>query len=579
MAMELLAPARGTLVTDKLYPPERDITDEPPRVGVFICHCGINIASVVDVERVVEAARELPFVAHAESNTYTCADNTQQRIKELIEEHRLNRLVVASCTPRTHEALFRETARECGLNPFLVDMANIRDQCSWVHADDPDAATDKAIELVRMTAGRSARLMALTTEELPVIQTALVIGGGPSGMSAAVSLANQGFPVHLVEKSDALGGRLAPGVLRNKLVKNVTDNPLINVYPSSRVSSVKGHVGNFVSEVETPDGVKSLSHGAMIVAIGGREHKPSEYLYSKDPRVLTQRELTTALAEGKVVLPDGATVAMIQCVGSRNEERPFCSRSCCTDAVNNAIAVRQLKPDANVVVLYRDMRTYGANELLYEQARRLGVVFVRYEPENPPQVDGGDKLKLTFVEPELGTTVMLPVDLLALSVGISPAVDGQEISDLAKVPLNADGFFLEAHVKLRPVDFASEGIFLCGTAHAPKTTSENIQQAQAAAGRAATILSKDRMVVGGQVSVVDVRKCVSCLTCMKVCPFGAPEVSTANGKNRVEIQAAKCMGCGSCASECPAKAIQLGHFMDRQVHAAIEALLAGVVEC
>ena len=515
----------------------------------------------------------MPWVVYAENAIYTCADNTQNRIKELIKEHNLNRLIVASCTPRTHEALFRETARECGLNPFLVDMANIRDQCSWVHANNPEAATEKAIDLVRMAVGRSSRLMSLSTEELSVTQSALVIGGGPSGMTTALSLANQGFPVHLVEKADALGGRNRFGKLtaglRDDLVKAVTEHSLITVYTGSKVVSLKGHVGNFTSEIKTPDGTKSVSHGVLIVATGGREYVPTEYLYGKDARVITQRQLS----DGEINLPEKATAAMIQCVGSRNDERPFCSRLCCTDAVKNAIRIKEARPDANVVVLYRDMRTYGSNELYYQKARELGVTFVRYDPGQPPEVRNGDGFKLNFVEPELKLPVSLDIDLLVLSTGLSPALENLEISELAKIPLNNDKFFLEAHVKLRPVDFASEGIFLCGSAHSPKNTVENMQQARAAAGRAATILSKKTMTVGGQVSVVDVRKCVSCLTCLKVCPYDAPMVSPNNGKNRVEIRAAKCMGCGSCAAECPAKAIQLQHFTDRQVSAAIEALL------
>ncbi|MDO8588531.1 MAG: FAD-dependent oxidoreductase [Armatimonadota bacterium] len=572
MAMELLSPARGTMVTEKIYPPEHDFTDAIPRIGVFVCHCGINISSVVDVERVVEAAGGMPFVAHAESNIYTCADNTQQRIKDLIEEHNLNRLVVASCTPRTHEPLFRETARECGLNPFLVDMANIRDQCSWVHSNDHEAATEKSIDLVRMAVARTARLGSLITEDLPVIQSGLVLGGGPSGMTAALSLANQGYRTHLVEKSDKLGGRLA-GATRDDLSAKIAEHPLITVYLSSQLVTLQGHVGNFLGEVKTPDGIKSVAHGALLIATGGIERKPEDYLYGKDSRVMTQRELEDKLAAGSLNLPERAVVGMIQCVGSRNEERPYCSRSCCTEAVRNAIRVKEMRPDANVVVLYRDMRTYGANELYYQKAREMGVIFIRYEPDAPPEVTGGEKPVLRFVEPELGLPVQLSLDLLALSTGTSPALDNKEVSDLAKIPLNNDGFFLEAHVKLRPVDFASEGIFLCGSAHSPKTTAENMQQGRAAAGRAATILSKKSMTVGGMVSQVDVRKCVSCLTCVRLCPFGAPEVSPNNGKNRVEIQVAKCMGCGSCASECPAKAIQLSHFMDAQVAAAIEALL------
>ncbi len=517
-----------------------------PTNRVFICHCGINIAGVIDVEKVVEAAKNMPGVVYAENAVYACADNSQDRIKELVKEHNLNRLIVASCTPRTHEALFRDTARECGMNPYLVDMANIRDQCSWVHSNDPQAATEKAIDLVRMTAGRSARLMALVTEQLPVVQSALIIGGGPSGLMSAISLARQGYQVYLVEKTDQLGGRMDPGKERDKLVAEVGRHPLISVHVSSQVAKLSGFVGNFTSEINSPDGTHTISHGAVIIATGGIEHKTSEYLYGSDPRVVTQQELSSrpALAGD---LPARPIVAMIQCVGSRNSERPFCSRFCCTDAVRNAIHLKEVRPDASVVVLYRDMRTYGANELYYQKAREMGVVFVRYEPDDPPRVALGDKLSISFMEPELGVPMNLKADLLVLSTGASPALDNQKISELAKVPLNNDGFFLEAHVKLRPVDFACEGIFLCGSAHSPKTTVENVQQARAAAGRAATILSKKTMLVGGMVSRVDVRKCVSCLTCVRVCPYGAPALSPVNGKNRVEIQAAKCMGAAGAA--------------------------------
>lgn len=518
-------------------------------------------------------AGAMPFVVYAENQVYACADNSQDHIREVIREHDLNRLIVASCTPRTHEALFRETARECGLNPFLVDMANIRDQVSWVHSDNPEEATEKATDLVRMAAARAARLFPLMTEQLPVVQEALVIGGGPSGMTVALSLANQGFPVHLVEKAESLGGRLSPVNLRDSLIRSVVGHPLIHTYQLSQVARLSGHVGNFASEIKTPGGIVAVTHGALVVATGGREYTPSEYLYGKDARVLTRRQFEAGLAEGSVSLSDRPNIAMIQCVGSRNKERPFCSRSCCIDAVKNAIRIKEQRSEANVVMLYRDMRTYGSNELFYQKARELGVIFLRYNPEQPPEVSGGDRLKLRFTEPSLAILMSLDLDYLVLSTGTSPAMENERLSELAKIPLNSDGFFLEAHVKLRPVDFASEGIFLCGSAHSPKSTVENMQQARAAAGRAATILSRKTIVVGGQVSCVDVRKCVSCLTCVKVCPYGAPAVSPANGKNRVEIQAAKCMGCGSCAAECPAKAIELRHFMDRQVLAAIEALL------
>lgn len=573
MAMQMLAPARGSMITEKTYPPEHDFTDSPPRIGVFVCHCGINIASVIDVEKVVEAARQMPFVVYAENALYACADNTQERIREIIEQNGLNRLVVASCTPRTHEALFRDTARECGLNPFLVEMANIRDQCSWVHSNEPKAATEKAIDLVRMSVARASRLSSLASEELPVVQAALVIGGGPSGMTAALSLADQGFRVHLVEKESELGGRLYDTRLRQKLASRVIQHPGISTYLSSRISSIKGHIGNFTTEVSTPTGLKTISHGVVIVATGGCEYEPTEYLYGRDARVITQRALSKKLYDGALNLPEEPTIVMVQCVGSRNERRPYCSRVCCIDAVSNAIRIKEMRPDAHVVVLYRDMRTYGSNELLYQKARELGVLFVRYDPASPPSIENESALRIACLDPEVGVELDLAPDLLVLSTGTDPATGNEEISELARIPLNNDGFFLEAHVKLRPVDFASEGIFLCGSAHSPKTTTENMQQGLAAAGRAATVLSKKTLVVGGQVSQVDVRKCVSCLTCLKVCPYDAPEVSARNGKNRVEIQAAKCMGCGSCAAECPARAIQLRHFTDVQVSAAIQALL------
>lgn len=578
-AMELLAPARGTLIVEKSYPKEHDYTDEPPRIGLFVCHCGINIASVIDIEKVVETAKDLPGVVYAEAQQYACADNTQEHIKQTIQEYQLNRLVVASCTPRTHESLFRETARECGLNPFLVEMANIRDQCSWVHTNDPAAATEKAIDLVRMAVGRASRLKPLTTEELPVVQSALIIGGGPSGMTAALSLATQGFDVCLIEKTDRLGGRQMRGPDKHfveELAQQVAQNPRISVFTNSKLRKIEGHIGNFSSQIQTPQGQETVKHGVTIIATGGLDYLPHEYLYGQNPRVITQNELEVKIEEGLSELPTNANLIMIQCVGSRTEDRPFCSRFCCIQAVKNAIRIKELRPDVSITVLYRDMRTYGENEIFYQKARELGVIFVRYETENPPQVIPDDTLKVRFVEPEIGYTVETKVDHLILSTGMSPATGNQEISEMAKVPLNEDGFFLEAHVKLRPVDFAAEGFYLCGSAHSPKTTAENIEQAQAVAARAATVLSKPVLVVGGQVSVVDTRKCVSCLTCVRICPYGAPAVSYKNGKNRVEIQAAMCMGCGSCAAECPAKAIQLQHFTDTQISFAVKALLEAI---
>jgi heterodisulfide reductase subunit A len=595
-AMALLAPARGTRVRTKTYPPERDLADEPPRVGVFICHCGSNIASVVDVARVVAAARGLPHVALAESNTYTCADDTQNIIKQRIVEHGLNRVVVASCTPRTHEPIFRDTLRDVGLNPYLLEMANIRDQCSWVHTGRPDEASRKAIELVRMAVARAARLAPLHEETVPVCNAALVVGGGIAGMTAALTMAEQGFPVHLVEKSAELGGtaRQLHHTLEGQdvqahlaeTIRRVESHPRVTVYRDARLGKIEGHVGNFTSSLTTPAGAVSVKHGVVVVATGACERKPESYGYGQSPNVLTQLDLSDRLGRGELKLPEAATVVMIQCVEQRSTERPYCSRVCCTTAVKNALRLREQFPKSRILVLYRDMRTYGFREAAYREAREKGVLFVRYEPEQPPQLEenrkapglhpgvhGGEashRLQLRVREPSLGRELSIEADLLVLAAPMVPRADRGELSELLRVPLNADGFFLEAHVKLRPVDFASEGLFLCGTAHAPKFLSEAISQANAVAGRAASVLSRKKMAVSGQIAWVDPDKCISCLTCVHVCAYLAPHV---NEFNKAEIQGTVCMGCGSCTAECPAKAISLRHYLDAQVLGALDGLL------
>jgi heterodisulfide reductase subunit A len=579
-AMALLAPARNTRVRRKTYPPQRDITDEPPRIGVFICHCGSNIASVVDVERVVKRTRELPHVVVAESNTYTCADDTQKHIKESIAEHRLNRVVVASCTPRTHEPIFRDTLRDAGLNPYLLEMANIRDQCSWVHSGQPGKATDKAVDLVRMAVGRTARLMPLEDASVPVSNGALVVGGGIAGMTAALALAEQGFPVHLVEKTGELGGTIrqlhctldgeSVQAFLAKTIEKVNEHPRITVHLNSRAEKVEGHVGAFTSSIAHEKGPTSVEHGVVVVATGATEHKPTTYGYGKSPKVLTQLELTDRLGRGEISLPDGGTVVMIQCVEQRDNEKPYCSRVCCTSAVKNALHLKERFPNARVMVLYRDVRTYGFREAAYREAREKGVLFVRYEPEQPPQVEANGRLPVRVREPSLGRDLQIEPDLLVLAAPMVPRADRGELSELLRVPLNADGFFLEAHMKLRPVDFASEGLFLCGTAHAPKFITETISQANAVAGRAASILSRKKMAVSGQIAWVDPDKCISCATCVHVCAYMAPQI---NEFNKAEVQGSVCMGCGSCTAECPAKAISLRHYLDSQVLAAVNGLL------
>jgi heterodisulfide reductase subunit A-like polyferredoxin len=600
-AMALLARARGSLLRTKVYPPQRDVKGEPPRVGVFVCHCGSNIAAVVDVEKVTERLRAMPHVAYAEHTMYACADDSQAHLREMIAEHRLNRVVVASCTPRTHEPIFRDTLREAGLNPCLLEMANIRDQCSWVHADDRDGANRKAADLVRMAVARAAQLSPLQEDSIAVRPGALVVGGGLAGLTAALSLAEQGFGVHLVEKSDRLGGtlndihsQLEGGDIQTflrDLIARVQNEPLITLHCQTTVAKVTGFVGNFTSELKRNGGAgcqpvggeggagcqpvrptEKIEHGVLIVATGATEHKPTSFGYGKSPRVVTQLELDGRLARGELDLPEKPTIAMIQCVEQRCAERPYCSRVCCATAVKNALALRLRYPKSRIAVFYRDMRTYGFREKYYKQAREQGVLFVLYDQDRPPEVtvlnDG--RLHIEALDPSVGRPLGLDADLLALSVPMSPRADREELSTLLRVPLNADGFFLEAHMKLRPVDFASEGIFLCGTAHAPKFINETIAQAKAATARAASVLSRKRMPVGGQISWVDPDKCVGCMTCYSICPYMAPRVGA---DNKAEVQPAICMGCGICAAECPAMAIQLRHYTNEQVLASVEELL------
>jgi len=580
-AMTLLAAARGSQVRTKTYPPVRDVTDEPPRLGVFVCHCGSNIASVVDVRRVVREARRMPYVAFADNNVYTCADDSQEQIKATIDAHRLNRVVIASCTPRTHEPIFRDTLRDAGLNPYLLEMANIRDQCSWVHASGPDAATDKAIDLVRMAVGRAARLAALEEETVRVKNAALIVGGGIAGITAALALADQGFPVHLVEKQDRLGGTIRQihqtldrddvQAFLAESIERVDAHPRVTVHLNAQVAKVDGHIGNFTSSVVSGGVTDKIEHGVVVVATGATERKPTTFGYGQSEKVLTQLELSDRMGRGQVSLPESATVVMIQCVEQRDEERPYCSRVCCTTAVKNSLLLKERYPKARIVVLYRDVRTYGFREAAYREAREKGVLFVRYEPEQPPELSVGETLRVRLREPALGRDVELEPDLVVLAAPMVPRADRRELSELLRVPLNADGFFLEAHMKLRPVDFASEGLFLCGTAHAPKFITETIAQANAVASRAASILSRKEMPVGGQTAFVDPDKCISCMTCVHVCPYMAPRVGP---HNKAEVQSAVCMGCGSCSAECPAKAITLRHYVDAQILAAMDGLLS-----
>jgi heterodisulfide reductase subunit A-like polyferredoxin len=577
MAMELLAPSRNTLITKAVYPDEHDVADEEPRIGVFVCHCGKNIASVVDVESVAAGAAKEPDVVFATHTMYTCADNSLTNIQAMIHEHRLNRIVVASCTPRTHEPLFRDTLREAGLNQYLFELANIRDQCSWVHSTVPEAATQKAMELVKMSIARARLLMPLRESSFPVTQVGLVIGGGVSGMTAALALADQGFKVHLVERSGKPGGNFLNinftlehedvGYFIATLIKRVERHPNIELHLNAEVTKVEGFVGNFEVTLSGNGSDKKVPCGAIIVATGAAPADTRDFRRGQSPDIITQLELEKSLQADKFL--DRGNVVMIQCAGSRNDERPYCSRLCCSMAVKNALKLKKQNPGLNIFVLYRDIRTYGFREKYYKQAREAGVIFIRYTREAPPVVSDGNDLVVTVHSPDFPEPIEIEADRIVLSTGVDALKDNRKLADMLKVPLNANGFYVEAHMKLRPVDFATEGIFLCGLAHSPKMVDENISQARAAAARAATVLSKTQLEVSGQISCVDQDKCISCVTCVRACPYGAPFV---NINRKAEIAAAKCMGCGICAAECPAHAISLRHFEAGQFGAMLEEL-------
>ncbi len=602
-AAGLLASARHTLTQKAEYPPERDVAGEEPRIGVFVCHCGSNIGGFLDVPDVAAYARGLPGVVHAEDNLYTCSQDSIAHITEQVQELGLNRVVVASCTPITHAPLFQDSIRAAGLNPALFEMANIRNQCSWVHSKDWDAATQKAKELVRMAAGRAATLQPLSTSEVEIEHQALVVGGGVAGMSAALALAEGGYRVHLVEREAALGGNLRqvytslngddPQRFLKEIVEQVESEPLIQVYLGHELIRTSGFKGKFSTVLRGTSGAEvEVAHGATVLATGAQEYKGDEYGYPESPRVVTGLEFEALLAyaggltdslDGRAQeawralgdeLPD--EVAMILCVGPAER---FCARICCTTALKNALALKRLKPEARVTILYKDIRAYGSKERLYTEARRAGVIFLRYEQGDRPQVqiqDGSPAIRAR--DPNLGLDVTLQPQLLVLSTPAVPAEGSARLASQFKVPVDGDGFFQEAHIKLRPVDFATEGLFMAGMAHYPKLLDEAIVQAQAAAARAARLLSQPTLTVGGSVAQVDPTLCVGCLTCVRACPFDVPRVSgeyTGVGDIRgaAFIEPTVCRGCGTCVSECPAKAIQLAHYQDDQIMVKLDALL------
>lgn len=577
-------------------PEEINIEGQPLRIGIFICRCGINIAATVDVPKVVEYASTLDGVVHSQEFMFSCSQDSQKVISEMIKEKKLNRIVVAACTPRTHEPLFQKTLQSSGLNPYLFEFANIREQCSWVHQEEKNSATVKACDLVRMAVSKVKLYRPLSKSKISINKKALVIGGGVAGMTAALDIANQGFEVHLVEKEAELGGNFRhvhygmdgkeTGSFLNSLIDRVKSNKKINIKTNSEIKEINGYVGNFkttIADREKKSSETAVEHGVVVVAAGAEEYEPTEYLYGKDKRVITQRQLEEWLwanddkneaGDSSELDVDAAklkNIVMIQCVGSREEERLYCSRVCCSEAIKNAIRLKELNPKLNIYVLYRDMRSYGTKELYYKRAREKGIIFIRYEEDAKPEIKSEKGiLNIKVKDLILKRNLSINTDLLVLSPGIVADKGNKSLSQMLKVPLNDDGFFLEAHVKLRPVDFATDGIFVCGLAHYPKNVSESITQAKAAAARAATILTKDTIKAEGKVSEIRKERCSGCGLCVEICPYKAIEL---NEEEKVAvINEALCKGCGACVSSCRGNAINLKGFNDEQILSALEVV-------
>ncbi|NHI93069.1 MAG: CoB--CoM heterodisulfide reductase iron-sulfur subunit A family protein [Candidatus Lokiarchaeota archaeon] len=576
---ELLATARGKLITKKKYPQEIDVRGQPPRIGVFICHCGINIGGFVDVPAVTEYVKSLPDVVLADRNLYTCSADTQDIIKEKIKEFNLNRVIVASCTPRTHEPLFQETIREAGLNRYLFQMTNIRDQCSWVHMHEPKNATEKAIDLVRMAIAKVRNIIPLQRLTLQVIPNALIIGGGISGMVAAINFANQGYQTYLIEKEEKLGGfaRNIYNTLEeedvqtyiNSIIKKIEHHPNIITFKKAEIKEIVGYIGNFKTYLIHSDDKKEevLDHGIIIVATGAHEYIPTEYNYGEDSRIITQLQLEKMLHASNEI-KNKKLIVMIQCIGSRNEEHPYCSRICCAEAIKNSLKIKEKSPNTEIIVLFRDIRTYGFKEKYYRKARQKGVIFLQYDPLDYPKLTiSSDNLELSIKRNE-DIILNIKPDLLVLSTGvIMPFKTNENLAKMLKVPLNEDHFFLEAHVKLRPVDFATEGIFVAGLAHAPKSIRECITQANAAVSRACTILSKDIIEAEGKIALINPLRCSGCGLCVTNCAYNAISIDQETGK--AIINSALCKGCGACSGSCRCSAIDILGFTDEQINLMI----------
>jgi heterodisulfide reductase subunit A len=584
---ELLNYRRGKLAEERVYPPEKDVSEEEPKIGVFVCHCGANIGSVVDVPSAVEYALTLPNVVYAQEQLFSCATNSANEITEMAKEKGLNRVVIAACSPRTLEPLFRDTLREAGINQYYLDMANIREHNSWVHTKQKEDATKKAKDIIRMSAARAARLKPLQEFDLPVNKAALVVGGGIAGMTCALSIAQQGHEVHLLEKGTALGGvarrihdtleGLDVQAYLDDLIRAVYRNPLIHVAHEAEIKEVSGYVGNFITTVETEARTRVIKHGAAVIAVGAEVYEPTEYLYGEDERVVTHLELGEKIAEEDEMVMNADSLVMIQCVGCRNEERNYCSRVCCSHAVKNALNLKRQRPEMDIYILFRDMRTYGLREDAYREAADMDVKFIRYEPDNPPRVEAAKEgkkevLRVTLPDAILGQQLEIDADCISLAAAVIPTPAAQKIAGFFKVGLSPDNFFKEAHVKLKPVEFAADGVYLCGLAHYPKHIPETINQAYGAAGRVLTLLSKDTVVASGAVAEVAQDDCVSCGACITACTYDAIEfVDTPKGR-KAWVNPVICKGDGLCNTKCPTSAIALKHFTDDTIECQIDCM-------
>jgi heterodisulfide reductase subunit A len=583
-AARALVAARGSLTRSKTYPEELDTAGQTPSIGVFVCSCGINIANTVDVNAVVEYAKSLPHVTYVENTLFTCSADTQNLIAEKIREHGLNRIVIAACTPRTHEPLFQDTLREAGLNAYLIEMANIRNQNSWVHQKEPEKATRKAKDQVHMAVARVTRNYPLQQLQVAVVQKALVVGGGLAGMNAALALADQGFPCVLLEKENRLGGnawllnctdrgeKIHP--VLEQLIERVEGHERIEVIKGARLMSVDGSVGNFTSRVEAGGNTRFITYGAAVIATGGIESRPTEYLYGQDERIMTHLEFEAAMRDSAPQIRKAASVVFIQCVGSREPDRPYCSRVCCTHTMQSAVSLKTLNPEMNVYVLYRDIRTYGEREILYKKARDLGIIFIRFTRDDKPVASlQDDDLFIEVRDPVVDFPLKLYADYLVLAAAIVP-YGNDDLVELYKCGVNADGFLNEAHPKLRPVDMPVDGLFVAGLCNFPKPIDESIAQARAAAARAGVILSRCHMQLDAVKSVVTTN-CDGCALCVDVCPYNAIRLETPaeGGVGQMVTDPALCKGCGLCEATCPKGGILVHGFTLDQLRAQVDAAL------